>query len=198
MTEYQQKASCKTVCRPNRTRIRVFTARDVGRIVAYARNDGAVDAEVIANILNAFGQKELGCAVFKILDILNTSVFLVAILGILKGLLTIFKAVKLIALGKKSRIVTSVLEFVIPNRFKDELAILLLYIGSIELLFSSLTVFITAITNNVAVYLLAKGVCDTEVMPLSVDVESLDLGDLRDTLDIALDALYESVINTGE
>lgn len=180
--------------RPNRSKPRFYTERDVGRIIAYARQDGANDAKLIAQILGAFGQKELGCAIFRILDVLNTAIFLGAILGILKGVLTLLKGIKIIATGKKSRIVTSVLEFVIPKKFIDELAVLLLFIGATETAFSALIIFITGIANNVAIYLLAKGVCDTFVEEFTVPIEKLDLGDVSDVLELSFSELFDLIV----
>lgn len=195
MSEFVQKASLRVCYRPNRRKARVFSARDCGRIVAYSREDGASDAELIAHILNAFGQKELACALYRILDILNTTVFLGAVLGILKGILTLLKGLKLIIIGKKSRIVTSILEFIIPERYKNELAVLLLYIGSVELAFSSLIVFITGIANNVAIYLLAKGVCETFSDEYhGVEVRPLEMGDVKDVLELTFSELYDRIM----
>jgi len=184
-----------SVCinRPNRKKPRVYSERDVGRIVAYARQDGANDAVLIAQILAGFGQKEIGCAVFRVLDILNTAFFLGAIVGILKGILTLVKGIKIIAVGKKSKIATTILEFIIPDKFKEELALLLLFAGSVEVLFSSLIIFITAIANNVAIYLLAKGVCETYVADFNIPVEKLDLGDAKDILELTFEEIFNKI-----
>jgi len=177
--------------KPNRSMPRVFTARDVGRITAYARKDGADDAELIANIMEAFGQKELSCALYRILDVLNTAFFLGAIIGILKGVLTLVKAVKIIAVGKKSKIATSILELLITARFKDQLAALLIWLGSAEVAFSALIIFITGIANNVAIYLLAKGICETITTPFNVENEPLNTGDVKDVLELTFKELFE-------
>ena len=179
--------------KPNRKHPRVFSARDVGRITAYARQDGANDAELIANILAAFGQKDIGCAVFRILDVLNTAIFLGAIVTILKGVVTFFKGLKIFLTGKKTKIATSILEFIVPERFKHELAAFLLFIGSVETLFGTLIIFLTSIANNVAIYLLAKGVCDTFVQDYPIEVERLDLGDLKDILDTTWTELFDQL-----
>jgi hypothetical protein len=179
--------------KPNRKKPRVYTARDVGRITAYARQDGADDAELLAQIMKAFGQKELSCAVFRILDVLNTAFFLGAIIGLLKGIMTLLKAVKIISTGKKSAIATSMLEVLIPAKFKGQLAALLLWLGSAEVATSALIIFLTAIANNVAIYLLAKGICETLTPDFNIEVQPLEVGDLKSVLDLTWSELVKSI-----
>jgi hypothetical protein len=132
---------------------------------------------------------------FRILDVLNTAFFLGAIIGILKGVISILKGLKIIVTGKKARLLGSLVEILIPDRFKNQLAAFLLWTGGAELALSSLVIFITAIANNVAIYLLAKGVCDTEVNPYGVEVSALDIGDIPDVLDMTWQQLMEASKN---
>jgi hypothetical protein len=177
---------------------RVFSERDAGRIVAYARQDGANDAILIANILQAFGLRDIGCQVFRILDVLNTAFFLGAIISIIQGVLTLLKGVKIVITGGKSKIATSLIELIVPNKFKNQLASILIWIGGAQIAGGALIIFITGIANNVAIFLLAKGVCDTEVKPLPIDVPDLDIGDLSDIFDLAEDKLLEILKFTKE
>jgi len=180
--------------RPARKKARVYTERDVGRIVAYARNDGAHDALLIAYILQSFGLRSLQCLLFKVLDILNTAVFLSAILLALKGFAGLVKVMKIITLGKKSRVTLSLLEQLWPTKWTKSLAAFLLWTSSAELAIGTTIIFITAISNNVALYLLMKGVCDAEVAPLSVEVESIDTQGLFDDIGDAVTVL-QGIIN---
>ena len=184
-------------CRPAkviRKTPRVYSERDVGRIVAYARNDGADDIKLIAYILQSFGLRSIQCLGFKILDILNTAVFLTAILAVLKGILSVSKGLKILALGKKSRLTLNIIEQLLPARFNKSLAAFLLWTGSVELAAGTLIIFFTSIANNVALYLLMKGACEAEIMPLKVEVESLDVKTLFEDINDAVTVL-ETIIS---
>lgn len=179
--------------RPRRKRPRVYTAKDVGRIVAYARNDGAPDILLTAYILQAFGLRKMQCLLFKVLDILNTAIFLTAILTVLKGLVSLVKGFKILALGKKSRLTLNIIEQLLPNRFNKSLAAFLLWTGSIELAAGTLIIFITAIANNVALYLLMKGVCEAEIQELNVELKPIDNTSLYDDINDAITVLQQLV-----
>lgn len=179
--------------KPNRKQPRVFTARDAGRVVAYARNDGANDAELMANIAQAFGQREMLCLLFQILDILNTAAFLAGLLGILKGMQSLMKAIKILATGKVSRLTLSFIELVMPARFAVSLATFLLYIGSAEIIAGGLIVFVTGISNNLSLYLLMKHSCELEIKPLNVQVDDLDVGLLADTVEHVKNVVKELI-----
>jgi hypothetical protein len=176
--------------RPARKKPRVYTERDVGRIVAYARNDGANDVLLIAYILQSFGLRTLQCTVFKILDILNTGFFLAAIITTLKGIITLFKGLKILRTGKKSSL-PGIIEFLVPKRYLGSLGTFLVYTGFASAVAGAGVVFFTSLTNNVAVYLLMKGVCDAEPAPLSVPVRGVEIGDFADKLDEVAQLLNE-------
>jgi len=180
--------------RPARKKPRVYTERDVGRIVAYARNDGAHDALLIAYILQSFGLRSLQCLLFRVLDILNTAVFLSAILLLLKGMAGLLKVMKIVTLGKKSRVTLSLIEQFWPTKWTKSLAAFLLWTSSAELAIGTSIIFITAISNNVALYLLMKGVCDAEVAPLSVEIETIDTHGLFEDIGDAVTVL-QGIIN---
>lgn len=167
---------------PHRKTKRVFTARDAGRVVAYARNDGANDAELLAHIAQAFGRREILCLIFQILDILNTAAFITAIVGLLSGAVTIAKALKAIQLGKFSRITLNVVTLFIPKRFVVKVAVLLIWIGGIEVAASAAIIFLTSLSNNLSLFLLMKGSCELEIRPLPVEVDDLDIGDLPEAI----------------
>lgn len=183
--------TCRT--KPKRLKPRVYSERDVGRIVAYARNDGANDTLLIAYILQSFGLRSLQCLLFKVLDILNTAVFLSAIIAVLKGLISISKGLKILALGKKSRLTLNIIEQLLPARFNKSLAAFLLWTGSVELAAGTLIIFFTSIANNVALYLLMKGACEAEVLPLKVEVQSIDTSSLFEDIGDAITVL-ETII----
>lgn len=176
--------------RPARKQKRVYNERDVGRIVAYARNDGANDVLLIAYILQSFGLRTLQCTIFKVLDVLNTGFFLAAIITVLKGLINIFKGMKMLRTGKKS-FLPGLLEALVPKRFLSSLGTFLVYTGFASAVAGAGVVFFTSLTNNVAVYLLMKGICDAEPAPLSVSVKNIDIGDFGDKLDEVASLLSE-------
>lgn len=180
--------------RPGRKGKRVYSAKDVGRIVAYARNDGAPDILLLAYILQSFGLRRIQCLIFKVLDILNTAFFLGAILLIIKGLSNLLKVVKILTLGKKSRLTFSLIEQLWPNRFTKSLAAFLFWVGTAELALGTLTVFITAISNNVALYFLMKGICETEIQALNVELKKpVDTGSLYEDISDAVTVLQKIV-----
>ncbi|MFZ2172419.1 MAG: hypothetical protein WAW61_22625 [Methylococcaceae bacterium] len=184
-------------CRPlakKRSKPRVYSERDVGRIVAYARNDGASDIKLIAYILQSFGLRNIECLIFKILDILNTAIFLNAILLVLKGIASLAKAVKILRTGARSRLTLSVLEQILPSRFNTSLAAFLTWVGSVELATGTLIIFLSAMANNAALYLLAQGVCLEQIDPLKVEVESLDVSTLFEDISDAITVL-ETIVN---
>lgn len=181
----------KCYIKPNRSKPRVYSERDVGRIVAYARNDGASDTLLIAYILQSFGLRSIQCLLFKVLDILNTAVFLTAIIAVLKGILSVSKGLKILALGKKSRLTLNIIEQLLPARFNRSLAAFLLWTGSVELAAGTLIIFFTSIANNVALYLLMKGACEAEVMPLKVEVQSVDTSSLFSDISDAIEVLEQ-------
>jgi len=178
---------------PKRSKPRVYSAKDVGRIVAYARNDGAPDILLMAYILQSFGLRNIQCLLFKVLDILNTAFFLSAILLMLKGMSSILKAVKILTLGKKSRLTISVLEQLWPTKFTKSLAAFLLWTGSAELAIGTTITFLTAVSNNVALYLLMKGVCEAEIDPLNVGLEPVDTSTLYEDINDAVTVLQQII-----
>lgn len=165
----------------------------MGRIVAYARNDGAHDALLIAYILQSFGLRSLQCLLFKVLDILNTAVFLGAIVAVLNGVIAITKGIKILGTGKRSRITLSILEAIVPTKYLASLAALFLWVGSIQIAAGTLIVFFTAIANNVALYLLMQGICEAEVAPLSVDVQVLDTHGLYEDISDGITVLRQVI-----
>lgn len=182
----------KCYTKPNRSNPRTYTERDVGRIVAYARNDGASDGVLLAYIMQGFGQNALMCLLFRVVDILNTTLFLTGLLAILSGLLTLTKALKVFAIGKGSFLTTKffgLLQRVLPPQFTIPINLLLVYIGLAEILLGAVITFVTSISNNVALHLLLSDACNAELKPLSVSVDPLDLGDLPEVVGDMIDAI---------
>lgn len=170
----------------------------MGRIVAYSRvRCGASDVELIAQILAAFGLRTFGCAVFRILDILNTAVFLGAIVSILSGLITIVKGIKILGTGKRG-LITSFLQLIVPKRWLKSLARFLFIAGSIEAVLGAVLIFVTSLANNVALFLLMKGICNTEVAEFNIDVEELDLGGLENDIGLIDNLMRDELENIPE
>jgi hypothetical protein len=159
--------------------------------LTYARRDGADDAELIAQILAAFGRKDLACLLYRILDVLNTGVFLGAIIGVLNGLITLVKGIKLLRTLKKATI-PGLLELIVPSKYLGSLGAFYVWTGAFTAGASALIVFLSAIQNSVAVYLLAKSACETTVEPFDIENEPLHLGDLPGALVTALTLLRQA------
>lgn len=172
--------------KPNRSYIRHFKARDVGRIITYARRDGAEDAELLANILAAFGRKDLACLIYRVIDVLNTSAFLGALIAMLSGLITVLKGLKLVRTLKRGTI-PGLLELIVPAKYLGSLGAFYIWVGGVTASMSALVVFLTAIQNNVALYLLARSTCETKVEPFELEQDPIELGSLPA-------ALYEALV----
>lgn len=180
--------------KPNRSKIRHFSARDSGRCVAYARRDGANDAVLLAYILQAYGIKEISCVILRILDLLNTGFFLTAVVGLFKGIATIAKGVRYVIGGKKSKIVTTFLELILPKRWIRQLGVVFIWLGSVEAIASAIVVFITGIANNVALYTLIRGTCEADIRPYPIDPTILEIGDLGTAIRALDDALRAQLV----
>lgn len=185
----------KCYIKPNRKEIRHWRERDVGRVVAYARRDGADDALLIAHILEGFGVRELGCLVFRILDILNTSFFLGAIIGILNGLILVLKGLKLLRTLKRATI-PGILELIVPEKWLGSLGAFYLWVGATTAAASGLVVFLSSIANNFAIYLLSRNVCQAKVSPYSISVDKLDIGALPEAFE-QLEGLLKEAGESG-
>jgi hypothetical protein len=183
--------------RPNRSKKRVYTERDVGRIIAYARNDGASDTLLFAYIAQSFGIRKAQCLLFRFLDVLNTTIFIGALIGMLSGIVYIIKGLRILASGKRG-IVTTFLQAVVPKKYLLGLGAFFVWAGSVEAILSATIVFLTAISNNYALYLLMKGVCNAEVAPLNVPAHPVDIGDFPDRMAEINDILKETLTEISE
>jgi len=172
----------KCYIKPNRKEIRHFDERAAGRVIAYARRDGADDALLIAYILQAFGIRVIGCLIYRILDILNTTFFLSALITLLNGIVLIAKGLKLVGTLKRATI-PGFLEIIVPKKYLGSLGQLYLWTGIITAGASALTVFLTAISNSFAVYLLMRRVCEAETTAYKIESDPLDIGELPEAFD---------------
>ena len=176
------------VNRPNRSRKRVFTERDVGRIIAYAREDGADDILLVANILQGLGLRRLVCVLFELLNVLSRSLFLGALLSGISNALVVIKALKILATGRRSTI-PGILELVVPKRWLGGLGVFLLGIGTVGVFLSASLAFISALAQNIQLFLLARGACRLELPPPPVTVGPIRVGSLIDDLEALVKAL---------
>lgn len=172
------------VCRykPNRTKPRYFSARDAGRVVAYARYHGADDGVLLAYIAEAFGLRTTICGVAQLLSVLNNAAMLGAILGILKGIELILKGIKLVASRTPSRILGTMLEKIIPKKWSGSLGHLYLALGASGVLISSMIAFISTLANNVELAVLLTRACETPIKALPVIPEPARVGDIADAV----------------
>lgn len=167
--------------RPNRTKKRVYTERDVGRIIRYARQDGADDALILAYVAQAFELRELPCLMFRILDTLNQVFFLEAILGALTGMLTMLKALKILRTGRRSTI-PGFLELILPKKWLGSLGKFLLAIGAAQVIVGVALGFVSSIANNVSLLVLMGRICGAETFTQGPSVEKLEIGGLQEQL----------------
>lgn len=175
-----------TVCinRPNRTRKRVYTERDVGRIVGHAREDGANDPLLIAYILQGFGIRDLACLIFEIIQVLTQTAFLGAIVTGLSGLLTFLKGLKIVLTGRRSTF-PGLVELFIPKRFLGSLGAFLVGVGALQTISAVGIAFISAMANNLELLLLMQGVCEAETFQFSKKSSRLSVGGLTEQLKAA-------------
>lgn len=178
--------------KPNRTHKRTFTARDVGRITAYARDTGADDVEILAQIAKAFGLKDITCLIYQVLDILNTGVFIGAIIGILKGVAYLVKGVKLLGVPARS-LMTSALTLILPKPWIVGLGAFFLVIGAVDIMISIALIGLTSIANGASVYLIMKGICNTSTPDFNVSNRDIETGNLKKDLKNVIKSLKKLV-----
>lgn len=180
-----------TVCieRPNRSKKRTFTERDVGRIIAHAREDGANDILMLAYVMDGFGLRNIACIAFEVLGILNQAFFLGAIIGALNGVSLIIKGLKLL-LTKRRSTIPGIVELIVPRRWLGSLGQFLLGLGAFQILISGGVVFLTSLANNVELVLLTRGICRAELRPVSPAPVPLRVGNLQQSL-AAFSAIFK-------
>jgi hypothetical protein len=148
-------------------------------VVAYARFSKDSDPLIFAYVMQAFGVRGLSCAILKFLDLLNNAIFLTALLGLMKAILTIIKGLKFVLKIQPSRFLTvAVIEHLIPKKWYVSYGSFLLWTGSIEAIISAGLIFVSAIANNVTLYALVKASCETEIEPFPVEPAPMELGNL--------------------
>lgn len=84
--ERWREPGCRTVCRPYRTKARVFGAKDVGRVARYAIREGEDPAVIVAHVMIALGYDKIICNSVKALNDFST---LVGFVGRVKGVAAI-------------------------------------------------------------------------------------------------------------
>ncbi|HID72558.1 TPA: hypothetical protein EYP38_01335 [Candidatus Micrarchaeota archaeon] len=177
--------------RPNRTKPRYYTAKDAGRVVAYARKAGASDYEILAHVMAGFGLKRTLCQVALIMDLLNNTIFVAAIIGLFKGLAFMAKGIRMGLTGKKTKLPTTILEVLVPKRYITQLGSLFIWVGALEAIASAIVVFMTAIANNLSLLILVSTACDVETPDYSNQVKPMDVGDLEEQFGGGLKASEE-------
>jgi len=155
-----------TYRRPCRRKARVYTARDAGRVAAYARRSGASEAELMKYVSVSLGvPRDFWCLLDAIITGASTGVLFGALIAILKGVLSVAKGIKILATGKKSKIVTSILELLIPKKYWEELGGILIWIGAVEIISGSLIALLTLITSDTALQGAIHAACEYELAP---------------------------------
>lgn len=141
------------VCRkkPNRTKPRHWRPRDVGRVLASARADGATDVELVAAVFEGFGARATLCLISRALDVLTGAASIGAMITILTGLLTIAKGIKAIATLSPPaiiRILLLPLRRILPSSIVASIGEILVVIGSMEVLLGALVGAVSALANS--------------------------------------------------
>lgn len=166
---YKKRGHCK------------FTAKDITRIMTFARKEGLVtDSE----LLNAWGQatnnKSLICAIASLWQTLNMNWTALMILSFIKAILTIIKGFKILASGKKSKLVSTVLELIVPKKYWEELGIFLVCSGSIEAVLTALGYMFQTVIDNAIAAETVRAACAAEVFVMPVGYGNNKPGDFED------------------
>lgn len=165
---------------------RSYTARDVGRIAAAAREDGANDADMIAYLLEAFGVGRFGCAAYKFMQFSQNVVLITAIIGILQGTLTLYAGWKKLRMGTPVRFTRNIIDLLIPKRYKDSYAAILAYIGATEIALNALVAILTLLSNAQPLFYLIEDICIKERKALGLARDPNTLGPLE-TIELIMD-----------
>lgn len=151
-----------------------FTEKSAARVVAYARRDGASDLELARLLVYAFGMENIPGVVIEAIKILINSVFMLALLRSLNGMLNVVKGLKVFVDGKiSSTSFTFAEQFIrkfVPE-FQGQYGLFTMWLGAIETLLGTLTVLITSIIDQVAYYVfideLSKKEIDENPFPIT-------------------------------
>jgi len=147
-----------------------FTAKSITRLMIHARLDGVTDSELLHAWAQATNNKSLLCSIASIWQVMGMTVIIGAIIGIIRGLLTLIKGLKIVLSGKKSRIASSFIELVVPAKYWEELGGYLMFIGSAQVVLNSFLWLMNTVINDMAMRQLVNAACknDLYIMPINM------------------------------
>jgi len=179
---------------PRGKRTRHFTAKAAARCVAYARRDGANDAELAKYIIEAYGLTNMPCLISQAVLVLSNVVFVGAILGALAGMLTLLKGIKIVVEGKISSVTVIPIEHFIIRYFpelQEHYGALLAWSGGGITILSTLIALIDSMVDQLVYYKFLDDVCKKKVranpFPISPPPPNFDVfqgGDQSDKAQI--------------
>lgn len=155
--------------KPKRRRKRHFTAKDVGRIVAYARRDGADDAVLARYIIYAMGMGEVPCLVGKFMLLAASAIFLSAIAKLARAFVYIYRGIKVLNdVGQWTSTFFFELIATIEIELDIEFATVtkgqwLVWLGTLQAGMASLILLFDSFAENIVYLRFADKICSTKI-----------------------------------
>jgi len=159
---------------------RPYTARDVGRVLLYAREDGAKDEDIIGYILDAYGQPSIACAAFKVTNYLQDVAQLMAVVSMLRGIATVAGGIKKLTTRAGWTKVFAFTERFIPERYAPTYGALMVYVGGMEVLAAAAVEFSILVGNARSVNVMLGKICaaDRKALGVKYEMESVPVFEL--------------------
>lgn len=156
----------------NRRKTRHFTAKDVGRVTAYARRDGADDAILAKYIISAMGMGEVPCIISEVMLLASSAVLWFVVFKLVRGLMFIAQGLLTLttAFQEISWTGTFFYELVatIEVEFGIEITIIskaqwLIWVGSIQATLSAMILFFDSYQDTIVYFRMLDKVCQTKI-----------------------------------
>jgi hypothetical protein len=155
-----------------RRKTRHFTAKDVGRVTAYARRDGADDAVLAKYIISAMGMGEVPCIISEVMLLASSAVLWFVVFKLVRGLIYIVEGLNTLtaAFQEISWTGTFFYELIatIEVEFGIEITIMskaqwLIWIGSIQATLASMILFFDSYQDTIVYFRMLDKVCQTKI-----------------------------------
>ena len=167
---------------------RSYTARDVGRIAANAREDGANDADMVAYLLEAFGVGRFGCALYELMQFTQNVAMFGAVIGLLRGAITLLAGMRKLSKVSPVRFTAGVIDLLIPKKYKTSYGAVLAYVGATEVVLNGVMSMLILLSNSHPLYKLSESVCKGERKALGLKRIPEPLGPI-DTIVLLVEAM---------
>jgi hypothetical protein len=171
-----------------RRKKRHFTAKDVGRVTAYARRDGADDAVLAKYIIAAMGMGEVPCIISEVMLLVANAVLIAVIYKLFRGLSYIAQGLLSLSTAFQEISWTSTFFFelvaTIEVEFGIEITIMskaewLIWIGSIQSSLAAMILFFDSYQDTIIYFRFLDKICGTKIernpFPIKTEKPDFDL-----------------------